>query len=192
MRRMYTFCVCLAGLALATVAFQPAFAAKSQYKIVKKSKLKIDIYHPAKHIKAKSKKVRGVVSFEGSKHTFKLDGALTLKIKRLRSGNRSRDRKMWSALGKSVQKYIYFYPKSLQLKGDKGTITGDFLIRKIRKTLTFSVSKFKGTVGSTALSMTVKGVIKCTDFNVTRPSLLFVKIKDKVKLKFKLKLALKK
>ncbi len=164
---------------------------KIKYKVVKgkSSSLKVDIYHPAKHVVTKSKKVRGMVSMFGSQGTIKLSGTLSVRIKSLRSGNRRRDRVTWTSLGKSRQPYIYFYPSSMTLKGSTGTLQGTFHIRKKKKKVTMKIVSFKGKIdGKSTISVTVTGKIKCSDFKVKRPSLLFVKIKDLVDLTIKIKL----
>lgn len=178
------------ALFAATVMMASA-SAEVSYKTVKGTKLKLDVYHPTKHIKGKSKKLKGYFKIvSGSAGNYKLDGAFSVKVRKIKTGNRSRDRVMWSSLGKSRQPYIYFYPKTLVVKGGKGKVTGEFRINKIQKPVTFDVVDFKGTLdGKSAVSLTVKGKLSCDAFKIKRPALLFVKIKDKVDVKvmFKLK-----
>lgn len=186
--------VCMApGFILAAPAVKGKSASKAKadsakalkYKVAKGSLLRVDVYHTAKHIIAKSKRVKGRLLVKGDK----LSGMLSVRIKSLKSGNRRRNRKMWSSLGKSRQPYIYFKPKSIKLTGSSGTVTGTFVIRKVEKKVSFAVSNFSGKWdGKTPVSLVAKGKLKCTDFKVKRPSLLFVKIKDLVDVTMTLKL----
>lgn len=161
--------------------------AKSQlYKPAKGSILRIAVTHPAKLVKAKAKRIKGKVFFAADgKGKFILKGALSVRIKSIRSGNRRRDRAMWSALRKARQPYIYFYPESLTWDGKKGAVSGTFKINRKKKKVSFAVTKMEGTPdGKGKVTVKAKGHLLCSDFGVKRPSLLFVKIKNKVALKF--------
>lgn len=177
-----------AGVFVASVS-SPVQAAK-EYKVQAGSTLRVDVYHPAKHVIAHSKTIKGKVSVVSQKNGMvMLSGALSVRVVSLNSGNLRRDRVMWSSLGKSKQPYIYFYPKMLQLQGKGGTLTGSFEIRKIKKEVTLQVSDFNGAIDEkSVVSLTVVGKLKCSEFEVERPSLVFVKIKDEVDIKLTLNL----
>lgn len=184
----------VAGLVMAGGFSSEAQADGLRYKPSKKSRLKVDVYHKFKHVIAKSKRVKGQVFFAAKgKGTYALKGALSVRIKSLRSGNRSRDRKMWSSLRKSRQPYIYFFPKTLTWDGKAGKVKGDFKINKIKKEIEFDVTKVEGSIdGKSTFAVKVKGHLKCSDFKVKRPSLLTIKIKNKVDVTMSLVLQPKK
>lgn len=180
----------LTRFALFCAAFALCTSASAmKYKSTKGTLIRADIYHPAKHIIAKSKRLKGSVTVKaGDKGTYKLSGKLTVKIRSLRSGNRRRDRAMWSALGKSRQHRIVYFPKTLKIKGNTGTITGSFAINRNKKKVTLTVTEFSGKVdGKSPITIKVKGKLSCDDYKIKKPSLLFVKIKDKVDVSMTLK-----
>lgn len=178
----------VAGLMMVGGFSSEAQADGMRYKPSKKSHLKVDVYHKFKHVIAKSKRVKGQIFFAAKgKGTYGLKGALSVRIKSLRSGNRSRDRKMWSSLRKSRQPYVYFFPKTLTWDGKAGKVKGEFKINKIKKEVEFDVTKMEGTVdGKSTLTVEVKGHLKCSDFKIKRPSLLTIKIKNKVDVQLSL------
>lgn len=191
MKRIWRLAM-LAGLFIGVLGLSAtAFAAPTKYD-TGKSWVKIYVYHMAKTVKAKSKKVSGFATFEKKGDHFKLDGALTVPIRTLDSNNASRNNVMWNSLGDSIQNVIYFYPKKLVFtgkgpKGRKGYVEGEFNIRKKSKRVKLTFKKFKGKIDGGQFSLYVKGFLKCSDYGVSRPSLLFVKIKDKVKVRLKLR-----
>jgi len=175
----------VATLTFALPGLPSAYAQK--YKVAKGSEIKAKIHINVKavgEILARSKRVKGEVEVVSHKDgTYKLKGKLYVKVRKLRSGNRSRDRKMWSALGKARQRRIVFLPQKLTLKGGKGTIKGLFGINTQKKIVTLKVTQAKGKIGGkNKLSFKVAGQLSCKDFKIKRPSLMFVKIEDKVDL----------
>lgn len=177
---MASFLVMCMGWGVASVQ-----AKGGEYLVQAGSSLRLDVYHPAKHVIAHSKQIKGKVKVTSQKAgTISLEGGFSVRVVSLNSGNLRRDRVMWSSLGYTKQPYIYFYPKTLQLQGKTGTLVGTFEINKVKKDVTLQVSDFQGTVdGKSAVTLTVVGKLKCSDFQVDRPSLVFVKIKDEVDIK---------
>lgn len=197
-------------LSISSFLFIPtSYANATEYTVGKGSKVRIDIDHPAKHVvavvkskiakKGKNKgkviRIKGIFGVNGvvkAGKSTKLSGQISIKLKKLKSGNARRDAYMRAALGIKKQKYIFFSPQSLKIikmspKGGVGTITGTFKIRGISKVVTMKLL-FKGKLGAKSpVAIIVKGTIKCSDFKVPRPALLGNKIKNVVKLKILIK-----
>lgn len=181
-------------IALCLFALPASQAWAQKYKVTKGSEIKAQIHINVKaagEIIAKTKRVTGNVDIVSHANgTYKLKGKVAVKIRKLRTGNRSRDRKMWSALGKARQRRIVFLPQELKVKDGKGTITGLWGINTKKKVLTLPVTSVKGKIGGKSpVTFTIAGQISCGDFDIKRPSLMFVKIKDKVDLMLTLKFA---
>lgn len=157
------------------------------YTVEKGGEIRVDVHHPAKHVIAKTSDVSGSIEVEDKTLASKslgLSGSLKVAVRSLKSGNKRRDNKMWESLGDDD---IVFKPKTLVVTGEgKGTIQGLFTIRGTERPVTLDVT-FQGALdGKAKVTMTIKGKVKCSDFKVPRPSLMFVAIKDDVDMSFKL------
>lgn len=168
----------------------PSFA-DSTYKVDGASQIKIDVYHPAKHVKATNKAgaLQGSVTIKGALVAGKsvdVAGNVQISVGALQSGNGRRDKYMRRSLGGSSSK-ISFSPKSLTMKtvtanGGSGEITGSFTINNTTNTVTFPAS-FEGDLAKGGkVVVSIKTNLLCTAYKINLPSLMFVKIKDKVDL----------
>lgn len=187
--------------ALALVSFATNAQAAMSYKVVKgpkkmRSRLSLKFYYFTKVFVGVSKKIKGHLTVSaplkvGAK--IALSGKLKVGIRKLRSGNSRRDKKMRQALGykksDKSSKWLVFTPKSLMVsklsaKGGKGQIRGIFKVKGKAKKTTLTVI-FRGKVnGKNKFAAIVKGKIKCSDFGVERPGgPLGGKIKDVIDFK---------
>jgi len=183
-------------LAVFSIAFvlslvsTPSFA-DSAYKVSGASQIKIDVYHPTKHIKAYNKagSVQGNVTIKSSlipRKTVEVTGSVEIVVGALESGNGRRDRYMRSVLGGATS-IIRFVPKSLTMKtmnpsGGSGELIGDFTINNNTNPVTFQAS-FEGDIlKGGKVVVQIKTHVLCSAYKIKRPALLWVPIKDKVDL----------
>ncbi len=183
-------------LAVFSIAFvlslvsTPSFA-DSAYKVSGASQIKIDVYHPTKHIKAYNKagSVQGNVTIKSSLipgKTVEVTGSVEIVVGALESGNGRRDRYMRSVLGGATS-IIRFVPKSLTMKtmnpsGGSGELTGYFTINNNTNPVTFQAS-FEGDIlKGGKVVVQIKTHVLCSAYKIKRPALLWVPIKDKVDL----------
>ena len=168
----------------------PSFA-DSAYKVSGASQIKIDVYHPTKHIKAYNKagSVQGNVTIKSSLipgKTVEVTGSVEIVVGALESGNGRRDRYMRSVLGGATS-IIRFVPKSLTMKtmnpsGGSGELIGDFTINNNTNPVTFQAS-FEGDIlKGGKVVVQIKTHVLCSAYKIKRPALLWVPIKDKVDL----------
>ncbi|MCB9637958.1 MAG: YceI family protein [Myxococcales bacterium] len=178
------------SLAFAFLLLPATQSFAETYKAGPASHIKIDVYHPAKHVKAHNKpgSVKGSFTIKGAVEAGKavaLEGKIEMKVGDLVSGNGRRDKYMRRSLGGS-SKAISFEPSSMTLaklgaNGGEGEIKGKFTIHGVTQDVTFK-AMFKGNLKGAKFAVMIKASVLCSAYKIKRPSLMFVKIKDKVDL----------
>jgi polyisoprenoid-binding protein YceI len=170
------------------VSFSSVASAGADYK-ASTSEIRVDVYHPTKHVIVKSSAVMGSVALGAPLAVGKaipVSGELSVEVKALGSGNARRDRYMRQSLGISKHPKVIFKPSALTLskmsaEGGEGTLTGSFTIRGTTKEVSLAVT-LKGDATKKPVSVSLKTKIKCSDYKIPPPSLMFVKIKDEMDL----------
>ncbi|MCK6510820.1 YceI family protein [Myxococcota bacterium] len=186
------------SLAFVFSLISSASFADSAYKVDGASQIKIDVYHPTKHVKAYNKagSVQGNVTIKGSLIPGKavdVAGSVQIAVGSLESGNGRRDRYMRSVLG-GAESIIRFVPKSLTMKtmnakGGSGELVGSFTINNNTHPVTFQAS-FEGDIlKGEKVVVQIKTHVLCSTYKIKRPALLWIPIKDKVDLAMTLRFA---
>lgn len=145
-----------------------------------KTRISYELRHPAHTVRALSNDLQVKIEYDKTKNTI-INAIAQVRVKTFDSGNSNRDSHAMELIEATKYPRTQFKSTKVVQEGDSITIYGDLTFHNVSKNITI-----KGTAKLNGNRLIINGrfAISLDEFNVERPTLLFVPSEEYLRFEF--------
>jgi polyisoprenoid-binding protein YceI len=144
------------------------------------SSLSYVLIHPLHRVEAISKELTCTIQYDDATHTI-TSTSFSADVSSFDSGNSNRDSHALEVLDALIYPTVSFESKEIKTNGDKLEVGGDLTFHGVTKPIFFPASILRK---NSKFVVNGETNVSLTAFQVERPSLLFIPVKDTLRVSF--------